>query len=179
MWHRAQKKEDKANYVYNTDQKLPELFQSSPHSASLSTPPTPPLSTHQQASILLSSAPLLHATHTHLQTLHALHTAHAFPDTKLSANLIASRPEVEQLARRNEQLVQEVAGLRERTARLLERLVAVAWVGMGEVWGEWEERVRECERGVRRAEAARRRRGEDEGEGEREGEGEKQGILKK
>jgi hypothetical protein len=53
----------------------------------------------------------------------------------------------------------EVADLRIRSARLLERWLEVGVVGQGEVWAEWEERVRAVERGVRRMEVAREKEG--------------------
>ena len=56
---------------------------------------------------------------------------------------------------RQEELGREVAELRERSARVLRRYGNGVVVGMGEVLGEWAERVQEMERKVRRTERAR------------------------
>lgn len=55
------------------------------------------------------------------------------------------------------ELEREVAELRERSARVVERWVEVGVMGMGEVWGEWEERLKDCQREVRRCEGGRER----------------------
>lgn len=49
----------------------------------------------------------------------------------------------------------EMAELRTRSALLMKRWMEVGIVGGGEVWGDWEERVREVERGVRQFEVSR------------------------
>ena len=53
----------------------------------------------------------------------------------------------------------EIAELRVRTAKVLQRVYEVSLLGGGEVWGEWEGRIENVERGVRRGEVAVGREG--------------------
>ncbi len=53
--------------------------------------------------------------------------------------------------------LREVSNLRARSARLVERWIDVGVVGQGEVWADWEERVRVVERSVRRMEVQRQK----------------------
>ncbi|KAI9374238.1 hypothetical protein BJX61DRAFT_540972 [Aspergillus egyptiacus] len=79
------------------------------------------------------------------------------PDAQASAALIALQPRIERLARMQDEQAGEIAALRVRTARVLERWVEVSVLGGGEVWGEWEGRLEGVERGVRRGEVLRGR----------------------
>ena len=47
----------------------------------------------------------------------------------------------------------EIDTLRELSARLLERWLQVGVVGQGELWADWDDRVKIAERSVRRKEA--------------------------
>lgn len=82
------------------------------------------------------------------------------PPASVSAELIALQPRLDKLKEVQEAQVNEVAELRAGSARLLERWLDVGVVGQGEVWAEWEEKLRAVERGVRRIEVAREK---DEG----------------
>lgn len=52
----------------------------------------------------------------------------------------------------------EVAELRMRSARILQRWYEIGVVGGAECWGEWEGRLEGVEWGVRRGEVGRERR---------------------
>ena len=77
------------------------------------------------------------------------------PRASASAELLDLLPMLEHAAVEQEASLREVAGLRAGSARLLERWLEVGLVGQGEVWAEWEERVRTAERAVRRLEVAK------------------------
>lgn len=77
------------------------------------------------------------------------------PPASASVELIAMQPRLDKIKKVQEAQVREVSALRARSARLVERWLVVGVVGRGEVWAEWEERVRAAERGVRRREVAR------------------------
>lgn len=62
------------------------------------------------------------------------------------------------LSRVQEEQARDVAALRVRTARVLKRWYEVGVVGSGECWAEWEGRLEDVEREVRRAEVVRERR---------------------
>jgi hypothetical protein len=81
------------------------------------------------------------------------------PPASASADLVALQPRLEKVQEVQRSQIREVAELRARSARLLERWLEVGVVGQGEVWAEWEERVRAVERGVRRIEVAREKQG--------------------
>jgi hypothetical protein len=77
------------------------------------------------------------------------------PPASASAELAVLRPRLDQVESTQAAQVREVSELRARSARLLERWLEVGVVGQGEVWAEWEDRVRAVERRVRRMEVAR------------------------
>jgi hypothetical protein len=71
--------------------------------------------------------------------------------------LIELQPRIDTLSKRQEEQAREVAELRVRTAKVLQRWYEVSVLGGGEVWGEWEGRIEGVERGVRRGEVNRER----------------------
>jgi hypothetical protein len=81
------------------------------------------------------------------------------PPASASAELLALGPRLEKAIEVQESQLHDVAALRTRSARLLERWLEVGVVGQGEVWAEWEERVRGVERSARRIEVAREKQG--------------------
>lgn len=65
---------------------------------------------------------------------------------------------MDQLAVRQDEQAREISELRVRTARVLQRWYEVGVVGSGECWAEWEGRLEDVEREVRRREVIRERR---------------------
>lgn len=140
----------KANqYVPNIDSRFPELFQSTP-------PQTipPGLSTQNLASIVLSYASAFPETASRLTSLNDL----PIPEAKASTALIELKPRLEKLAKIQEQQVKEVSELRIHSARLLQRWYELGMLGSAECWAEWQSRLEEVDREVKRAEVARDRR---------------------
>ncbi|KAL5002859.1 hypothetical protein BDV10DRAFT_181078 [Aspergillus recurvatus] len=117
------------------------------------TEPSPPLDV--MLSIILSYASLIPETASRLTSL----TDTPIPDASLSASLIALQPRMDQLAAKQDEQSREIAELRVRTAKVLQRYYEVSLLGGGEVWGEWEGRIESVERGVKRAEITRGREG--------------------
>lgn len=66
---------------------------------------------------------------------------------------------MERVAQMQDEHAKSVAELRVRSARALQRWYEVGLVGVGECWAEWEGRLEEVEREVRRGEVAREREG--------------------
>lgn len=64
---------------------------------------------------------------------------------------------MDEVAGVQEAQAREVAALRVRTAKVLQRVYEVCMLGGGEVWGEWEGRIEGVERGLRRGEVVRER----------------------
>lgn len=106
------------------------------------------------ASIVLSYASAFPETASRLSSLNDL----PVPDARSSASLIELQPRVDELARIQAEQAREVAALRVRTARVLQRWYEVGVVGGGECWAEWEGRLEDVEREVTRAEVVRERR---------------------
>ena len=117
------------------------------------TEPSPPLQI--MLSIILSYASLISETASRLTSL----TDTPIPDASLSASLIALQPRMNQLAAKQDEQGREIAELRVRTAKVLQRYYEVSLLGGGEVWGEWEGRMERVEREVKRVEVARGREG--------------------
>lgn len=67
------------------------------------------------------------------------------------------QPRLDKVREVQEAQMREVSALRARSAILVERWLEIGVVGQGEVWAEWEERIRATERGVRRIEVTRER----------------------
>ncbi|KAL2868183.1 putative nuclear distribution protein RO10 [Aspergillus lucknowensis] len=108
-----------------------------------------------QASIILSYASSFPETASRLTSLQDL----PIPDAEVSASLIELQPRIERVAGVQEGQAREISELRVRTAKVLQRWYEVSVLGGGEVWGEWEGRIEDVERGVRRGEVGRERGG--------------------
>ncbi|KNG89401.1 ubiquitin interaction motif protein [Aspergillus nomiae NRRL 13137] len=125
--------------------------------------PTPPqtfpenLSTQNLASIVLSYASAFPETASRLTSLNDL----PIPDTQTSAALIQLQPRLDQLAQVQEEQAKQISELRVRTARALQRWYEIALVGGGECWAEWEGRLEDVEREVKREEVVRERRAKE------------------
>ncbi|KAK2750426.1 hypothetical protein FQN57_003906 [Myotisia sp. PD_48] len=126
--------------------RFPDLFQT-PSSQQIPTM----LSTQALASIVLSYATAFPETASRLSSLQDL----PIPPAKKSTSLIELRPRLDQLAAVQEDQAREIAELRTRGALLMTRWIELGIVGGGELWGDWEERVKLVEKEVRRAEASR------------------------
>lgn len=65
------------------------------------------------------------------------------------------------MARSQEEQADTISELRVRTARVLQRWYEVGLVGGGECWAEWEGRLEDVEREVKREEIVRERRAKE------------------
>jgi hypothetical protein len=130
------------------DAKFPELRDSSP------SVPITELST--QASVVLAHATLFPETASRLSSLQSLQVPSAEQSTKLSE----LAPQIVQAQRTQDELEREVQELRQRSARCLEWWVKHGVVGLGDLWEEWEDRIKLAERQIARLE---RRQKEEEG----------------
>lgn len=74
------------------------------------------------------------------------------PDPALSASLIGLQPLLDKLIQIQERQAKEVSDLRIRSARLLQRWYEVGLVGSGECWAEWEARLEDVDREIKREE---------------------------
>ena len=129
-----------------TDAHYPDLFVPAAEGQAPST-----LDTSTITSIVLAHAPSFSETVSRLTSVKDLQ----IPPASASAELIAMQPRLAKVRETQEAQVREVSELRLRSAMLVERWLEVGVVGQGEVWAEWEQRVRAAERGVRKIEVLR------------------------
>lgn len=131
----------------------PEIFNLS--STPLSSEPANTKDHSRHADEVLAHATLYTSTSSRLQTLQTLR----IPSAAHTANLIEQGPRVKALAQRQDKLDFQVDELKERSVN------AITWWreneidGMNELWDDWQERVKACERTVRREERKRREEG--------------------
>ncbi|BCS00499.1 putative nuclear distribution protein RO10 [Aspergillus luchuensis] len=138
--------------VLSLHDRFPDLFRQTP---SKSLPEN--LSTQNLASIVLSYASAFPETASRLTSLNDL----PIPDAETSASLIQLQPRLDQLARTQEDQAKQISELRVRSARVLQRWYEVALVSGGECWAEWEGRLEDVEREVKREEVVRERRAKE------------------
>lgn len=104
-----------------------------------------------QATQVLSHAPLYTSTSSRLQTLQTLQ----IPPAAHSASLMNAKSRLDQLRARQEKLDSEVLDLTDRSARAAEWWISNGVVGMGELFEDWDERLQDMGRVVRRQERRR------------------------
>ena len=125
----------------------PEIFvQTSRQQQSSDTASIHELSNH--AHEVLANSTLYTTTSAYLQALQTL----KIPSAQQSASLIDAAPRFSGLQQRQERLDDEIEELKGRSATLLEWWMKNGVVGIGELWEDWESRVKDCERIVRREE---------------------------
>ncbi|CAD0106318.1 unnamed protein product [Aureobasidium uvarum] len=107
---------------------------------------------HALAALVLSHAPSYQATAARLTSLQDL----PVPDPSSSAALIHLLPRLQRAAHRQEDQQQSIAQLRHQSLALLARWYDSAIIGMDDCWTEWEARLLDQEKIVRRAEADKR-----------------------
>ncbi|KAJ5775612.1 Nuclear distribution protein RO10 [Penicillium nucicola] len=135
--------------VLQLHDQTPDLFQTTP-------PAEIPqgITTQTLSSIVLSYATAFPETASRLTSLNDL----PIPDAESSAALIELQPQLDRLARTQAEQAATISELRVRSARVLQRWYEVGVVGNGECWAEWEGRLEDVEREVRRGEVFRERR---------------------
>jgi hypothetical protein len=114
----------------------------------------PALPAGQLAQLLLAHTPLFTTTAANLTQLQS---QSSIPDPQPFIKVLQLQERIEKARQTQVGQAKEFAELRQRSANLVEMWYEVGVLGMGENWAEWEERVREVEIWVRRAEAGRRR----------------------
>ena len=132
----------------------PDLFHPSTSSPALPTT----LSPTELLAIVTASAPEYHQTASRLTALKDL----PLPPTDSSSALISLLPRMAKVELEQEGQEREIADLRERSAKVVQTWYEAGVRGEGECWGEWEGRVTEVEKGIRRKELMRRREEEEE-----------------
>lgn len=109
------------------------------------------------SAVVTAHAPLYPLTASRLTSIRDTN----IPSSSLSASLIALRPRLAQLARLQGTQAKEMAYLRVRSAKVVQKWYELGVLAQGERWAEWEGRMEECEKSVRRLESGRRREDEE------------------
>ncbi|KAL8699908.1 MAG: hypothetical protein Q9201_005735 [Fulgogasparrea decipioides] len=132
----------------------PTLFH--PPQSGLDTIPST-LSTEEVLAIVTAHASLYPLTASRLTSIRDMN----IPSSSLSAALISLRPRLAKLQSLQDAQAKEMAALRARSAKAVQRWYELGVLGQGECWAEWEGRVEECEKRVRRLEGARKKATEE------------------
>ncbi|KAI9758767.1 MAG: hypothetical protein M4579_002870 [Chaenotheca gracillima] len=143
---------DLVQEVLQLQSQFPDAFALAPSKSS-----APSMSTMEMLSVVLSSATQLSTASSDLTVIHDM----PVPSAETSAALIELQPRIAKLSRAQERQAREIAVLRQRSARLLERWYEVNILEGGECWTEWDQRMMRVEREVKRAELIKARE-EDE-----------------
>ncbi|KAI4144936.1 MAG: hypothetical protein L6R39_003972 [Caloplaca ligustica] len=114
-------------------------------------------STEEVTGIVTAHAPLYPLTAFRLTSIRDIN----IPSSSLSTSLIALRPRLAQVAQLQDTQAKEMAELRARSAKAVQRWYELGVLGQGECWAEWEGRMEECEKKVRRLEGGRRKEVEE------------------
>lgn len=108
----------------------------------------PDMTNHALTALVLSHAPSYQATAARLTSLQDL----PVPDPSSSAALIQLLPRLQRLSHRQDAQQESIAQLRHQSLAILARWYDSAIIGMDDCWTEWEARLLNQEKRVRRAE---------------------------
>jgi len=106
------------------------------------------MTNHALTALVLSHAPSYQATAARLTSLQDL----PVPDPSSSAALIQLLPRLQSLSHRQDAQQESIAQLRHQSLAILARWYDSAIIGMDDCWTEWEARLLNQEKRVRRAE---------------------------
>ncbi|KAK8176515.1 hypothetical protein BC567DRAFT_227291 [Phyllosticta citribraziliensis] len=106
--------------------------------------PTPEI----KLATVLTEAPAFPATASQLTSLQDL----PLPPTGSFTSLVGLSPRITELEQRQLSQAREISELRQRSGRAVLRWHEVMVLGQGRCWAEWDQRVRQAERDVRRKE---------------------------
>ncbi|KAF6225588.1 hypothetical protein HO133_009588 [Letharia lupina] len=106
------------------------------------------LSTPEILAIVNSCAPSYQTTASRLNAIKDL----PIPPAAASASLVALQPRLSKLEHLQNEQARDMAGLRKRSARAIQRWYELGVLGESDCWTEWEGRVVEVEKRVRREE---------------------------
>ncbi|KAF1988868.1 hypothetical protein K402DRAFT_328186 [Aulographum hederae CBS 113979] len=133
--------------VYN---QFPEVFTAAPDDEG------PTLEPHERLAIVLTEAPAFQTTASQLTSLNDL----TLPPAEGYAALAALQPRMAAIQERQTEQALEISELRKKSAALLLRWHEVTVLGQGRCWAEWDSRLKQVERTVRREEVKLEREGE-------------------
>ncbi|KAL9077352.1 MAG: hypothetical protein Q9161_000197 [Pseudevernia consocians] len=128
--------------LLNLRASYPDLF----HPTTTDVPTT--LSAPEILAIVNSCAPSFQATASGLSAIKDL----PIPPAEASASLISLHPRLSELELLQDEQARDMADLRRRSARAIQRWYELGVLGESECWTEWERRVMEVEKRVRREE---------------------------
>ena len=137
---------DASELTEDSESRQPELFSGkSPSDANSE------LDATQKVSMILSEAPAYSEVASQLRHLSDL----AIPPTDAFTKLVALQPRMANAQRRQYQQAMEISDLRRRSSALILSWHQVFILGQGRCWADWDTRLRNAERTVRREEIRR------------------------
>jgi hypothetical protein len=81
------------------------------------------------------------------------------PSTESFANVVGLQPRIAELSNRQYQQAMEISVLRSRSGTVVTRWHEVFILGQGRCWAEWDSKLRDMERDVRREEVRQEQEG--------------------
>lgn len=105
------------------------------------------------SALVLAHMPSYHTTAAQLTSLNDL----PVPDASSSSALLSLEPRIQSLRERQQRQEKVISQLRQQSVALIGRWYEVGIVSMGDCWSEWDSRLMETERTVRRAEGRKKR----------------------
>ncbi|OMP83989.1 hypothetical protein BK809_0001373 [Diplodia seriata] len=155
---RIQKLESRLSSVAGNSRAINDILQLQSKHADIFAPPEqparpPPSSMDDptpeiKLATILTEAPAYPATASQLTSLHDL----PLPPTESFTSLVGSSPRIAQLEQTQLAQAHDISDLRKRSGKAVLRWHEVMVLGQGRCWAEWDSRVRESEREVRREE---------------------------
>ena len=124
------------------DHAHPELFKGD------SSVESPQLAIAEKLAVINANAPVFSTTASRLTSVEDS----PIPSVDSSVSLVALSPRISRAQHRQRSQAEEFEALRSRSAALLQRWYEVDVLGSSECWSEWENRLMEIEKAVRRAE---------------------------
>ncbi|MCJ1433489.1 hypothetical protein MMC27_002851 [Xylographa pallens] len=155
---RLQQAEDRLQRLASTSQVVEEILSLYRNHANIfpgasETAEQAAFSNPERLSIIKSCATLFPTTASRLTSIQDL----PIPSAESSINLIALHPRLAKIQLLQDSQSQEIINLRLRTASVLQRWYEVGILASGECWTEWDERLMEVEKTLRREEGSRAR----------------------
>ena len=111
-------------------------------------PPTNDPKSDEKLSLVLAEAPSYSTISSQLRALGDVH----LPPTGSFAKIVALQPRMEQLSRTQYEQAMEISELRKQSGIMVMRWHDVFVLGQGRCWAEWDTKLRDAEREVRREE---------------------------
>jgi len=140
--HQLASKSDTVRDLLNLQSRFPQLL-----APELPRDPSEP-SLDEKLSMVVAEAPNYSTVSSQLRSLEDV----SLPPTESFSRIVALQPRIAELGHGQYEQAMEISGLRKRSGMLVMRWHEVFILGQGRCWAEWDSKLRDMEREVRREE---------------------------